>query len=67
MGVMGSQISAVWNFPNQCWDSGEAKWNYRSLSHGKFFCKVEADHDYKEAEMLQNSAVSGSFQKYSYY
>lgn len=32
-----------------------------------FFSKVEAEHDYKEAEMLQNSTVSESFQKYSYY
>lgn len=42
-------------------------WNYGSLSHGKFFCKVNVEHDYKEGEMLQNSAVSESFQKYFYY
>lgn len=41
-------------------------WNYRLLSHVKCFCDVKVEHDYEDAEILQNSAESENYQKYIY-
>ena len=62
---MISDLNSMKIFPTKT-DSREAHGVYKFLSHEKMFYNSEVENEYKEAQMLQNSVVPESSQKYSY-